>query len=141
MMKCLEVKVGVTKPSYHSAIRFSELRCAENRAHRPGSYWIALRAFSRIAFLETCKCVPVLSPDWRQHRSESQVDAFTCFGRILNLLEQLLLPDRIVECRNDLCSTGQISAQRHIQVAEFRCACLYAGPCAPLILRGDRETL
>src|SRR5258708_140449 len=77
-----------------------------------------------IAFLETSKCVPVLSPDWRQHRSKSQVDAFTCFGRILNLLEELLLPDRIVECRNDLCSTGQISAQRHIQVAEFR----YAGP-------------
>src|ERR1700723_1407404 len=77
-----------------------------------------------IAFLETCKCVPVLSSDWRQHRSESQVDAFTCFGRILNLLEDLLLPDRIVECRNDLCSTGPISAQRHIQVAEFRCACL-----------------
>src|SRR5438309_7255525 len=77
-----------------------------------------------IAFLETCKCVPVLSPDWRQHRSKSQVDAFTCFGRILNLLEELLLPDRIVECRNCLCSTGQISAQRHIQVAEFRYACL-----------------
>src|SRR6476646_8720844 len=76
-----------------------------------------------IAFLETCKCVPVLSPDWRQHRSKSQVDAFTCFGRILNLLEELLLPDRIVECRNGLCSTGQISAQRHIQVAEFRYAC------------------
>src|ERR1700682_140583 len=76
------------------------------------------------AFLETCKCVPVLSPDWRQHRSKSQVDAFTCFGRILNLLEELLLPDRIVECRNGLCSTGQISAQRHIQVAEFRYACL-----------------
>ena len=73
-----------------------------------------------IAFLETCKCVPVLSPDWRQHKSKSQVDAFTCFGRILNLLEELLLPDRIVECRNGLCSTGQISAQRHIQVAEFR---------------------
>jgi hypothetical protein len=34
----------------------------------------------------------VLSPDWRQHRSKSQVDAFTCFGRILNLLEELLLP-------------------------------------------------
>src|SRR6202048_1732081 len=77
-----------------------------------------------VAFLETCKCVPVLSPDWRQHRSKSQVDAFTCFGRILNLLEKLLLPDRIVECRNGLCSTGQISAQRHIQVAEFRYACL-----------------
>src|SRR5882762_8307331 len=77
-----------------------------------------------IAFLETYKCVPVLSPDWRQHRSKSQVDAFTCFGRILNLLEELLLPDRIVECRNGSCSTGQISAQRHIQVAEFRCACL-----------------
>src|SRR5258708_6375773 len=77
-----------------------------------------------IAFLETCKCVPVLSPDWRQHRSKSQVDAFTCFGRILNLLEELLLPDRIVECRYGLCSTGQISAQRHIQVAEFRYACL-----------------
>src|SRR4029077_15797902 len=77
-----------------------------------------------IAFLETCKCVPVLSPDWRQHRSKSQVDAFTCFGRILNLLEEPLLPDRIVECRNGLCSTGQISAQRHIQVAEFRYACL-----------------
>src|SRR4029077_16633303 len=46
-----------------------------------------------IAFLETCKCVPVLSSDWRQHRSKSQVDAFTCFGRILNLLEELLLPD------------------------------------------------
>ena len=68
--------------------------------------------------------VPELSPDWKQLRSESQVDAFTCFGRILNLLEELLLPDRIVECRNDLCSTGPISAQRHIQVAEFRCACL-----------------
>src|SRR5713101_2408075 len=77
-----------------------------------------------IAFLETCKCVPVLSPVSRQHRSKSQVDAFTCFGRILNLLEELLLPDRIVECRNGLCSTGQISAQRHIQVAEFRYACL-----------------
>ena len=128
MMKCLEVKVGVTEPSYRSAIRCNSdsqsCDAAENRAHRPGSYWIALRAFSRIAFLETCKCVPVLSPCWRQHRSESQVDAFTCFGRILNLLEQLLLPDRIVECRNDLCSTGQISAQCHIQVAEFRCACL-----------------
>ena len=128
MMKCLEVKVGVTEPSCHSAIRCNSdsqsCDAAENRAHRPGSYWIALRAFSRIAFLETCKCVPVLSPDWRQHRSESQVDAFTCFGRILNLLEELLLPDRIVECRNDLCSTGQISAQRHIQVAEFRYACL-----------------
>ena len=113
MMKCLEVKVGVTEPSYHSAIRCNSdsqsCDAAKNRSHRPGSYWIALRAFSRIAFLEMCKCVPVLSPDWRQHRSESQVDAFTCFGRILNLLEQLLLPDRIVECRNDLCSTGQIS--------------------------------
>ena len=58
MMKCLEVKVGVTEPSYHSAIRCnsdSQSRdAAENRAHRPGSYWIALRAFSRIAFLETC---------------------------------------------------------------------------------------
>src|ERR1700688_4331731 len=30
-----------------------------------------------IALLETCMCAPVLSPDWRQHRSESQVDAFT----------------------------------------------------------------
>src|SRR6266513_2447731 len=77
-----------------------------------------------IAFLETCKCVPVLSPDWRQHRSKSQVDAFTCFGRILNLLEELLLPDRNVESRNGLCSTGQISAQRPLQVAEFRYACL-----------------
>lgn len=57
-------------------------------------------------------------------RSKSQVDAFTRFGRILNLLEELLLPDRIVECRNGVCSTGQISAQRHIQVAEFRYACL-----------------
>ncbi len=75
-----------------------------------------------IAFRETCKCVPVLSPDWRQHRSQSQGDPFTCFGRILNLLEELL-PDRIVECRNCLCSSGQISAQRHIQVAEFRYAC------------------
>jgi hypothetical protein len=56
--------------------------------------------------------------------AKSQVDAFTCFGRILNLLEELLLPDRIVECRNCLGSTGQISAQRHIQVAEFRYACL-----------------
>src|SRR6476646_6545557 len=88
-----------------------------------------------IAFLETCKCVPVLSPDWRQHRSKSQVDAFTCFGRILNLLEELLLPDRIVECRNCLCSTGQIFAQRHIQIAEFRYACLQAGPWEPLVLR------
>src|SRR5438132_11582988 len=50
-----------------------------------------------IAFLETCKCVPVLSPDWRQHQSKSQVDAFTCLGGILNLLEELLLPCRIVE--------------------------------------------
>src|SRR5258708_32288383 len=70
-----------------------------------------------IGFLETCKCVPVLSPDWRQPRSKSQVDAFTCFGRILNLLEELLLPDRIVECRNglfhwpDLCSTPHTSRQ------------------------------
>src|SRR6202040_1586894 len=74
-------------------------------------------------------------------RSKSQVDAFTCFGRILNLLEELLLPDRIVECRNGLCSTGQISAQRHIQVAEFRYACLQAGPWEPLVLRRDREIL
>jgi hypothetical protein len=55
MMKCLEVKVGVTEPSYHSAIRCNSdsqsCDAAENRAHRPGSYWIALRAFSRIAFL------------------------------------------------------------------------------------------
>jgi hypothetical protein len=78
------------------------------------------KAFS----LDLDKCVPVLSPDWRQHRSKSQVDAFTCLGRILNLLEELLLPDRIVECRNGLCSTGQISAHRHIQVAEFSYACL-----------------
>jgi hypothetical protein len=34
--------------------------------------------------------------------SESQIDAFACFGRILNLLEELLLPNRIVECRNGL---------------------------------------
>ena len=66
--------------------------------------------------VDTCSC--------RVGRAKSQVDAFTCFGRILNLLEELLLPDRIVECRNCLCSTGQISAQRHIQVAEFRYACL-----------------
>jgi hypothetical protein len=56
MMKCLEVRVGVTEPSYHSAIRCNSnsqsCYAAENRAHRPGSYWIALRAFSRIAFLE-----------------------------------------------------------------------------------------
>src|SRR5258705_12286872 len=83
-------------------------------------YRLTVALVDIIAFLETCKCVPVLSPDWRQHRSKSQVDAFPCFGRILNLLEELLLPDRIVECRNGLCSTGQISAQRHIQVAELR---------------------
>jgi hypothetical protein len=81
MMKCLEVKVGVTEPSYHSAIRrhsdSQSCDAAENRAHRlasiesptavrvrkavllefpvrgfgrhgrPGSYGIALRAFSR----------------------------------------------------------------------------------------------
>jgi hypothetical protein len=51
MMKCLEVKVGVTEPSYHSAIRCNgdsqSCDAAENRAHRPGSYWIALRGFSR----------------------------------------------------------------------------------------------
>src|SRR5258708_33062564 len=34
------------------------------------------------------------------NRSKSQVNAFTCFGRILNLLEKLLLTHRIVQCRN-----------------------------------------
>src|SRR4029077_5252005 len=94
-----------------------------------------------IAFLETCKCVPGVSPDRGQHRSKSQVDAFTSFCLILNLLEEQLLPDRIVECRNGLCSTGQISAQRHIQVAEFRYACLQGGPWEPLVHRRDREML
>src|SRR5260370_6117186 len=69
-----------------------------------------------IAFLETSKCVPVLSPDWRQHRSKSQVDAFTCFGRILNLLEELLLPHRIVECRDGLSSHCPISTHAHTLV-------------------------
>ena len=93
--------------------------------YEPGALIETCEGDTKKAFsLDLDKCVPVLSPDWRQHRSKSQVDAFTCFGRILNLLEELLLPDRIVECRNGLCSTGQISAQRHIQVAEFRYACL-----------------
>ena len=41
MMKCLEVKVGVTEPSYHSAIRCNSdsqsCDAAENRAHRLAS--------------------------------------------------------------------------------------------------------
>ena len=63
MMKCLEVKVGVTEPSYHSAIRCNSdsqsCDAAENRAHRPGSYWIALRAFSlsskRVSVSRCCR--------------------------------------------------------------------------------------
>jgi len=41
MLKCLEVKVGVTEPSYHSAIRCNSdsqsCYAAENRAHRLAS--------------------------------------------------------------------------------------------------------
>ncbi len=41
MMKCLEVKVGVTEASYHSAIRCNSdsqsCDAAENRAHRLAS--------------------------------------------------------------------------------------------------------
>src|SRR5258708_35064894 len=123
MMKCLP-EPRDRRDQEHPWSRNERHRALHTRRYVQLLLWSTYSFPRNVSFLETCKCVPVLSPDWRQHRSKSQVDAFTCFGRILNLLEELLLPDRIVECRNGLCSTGQISAQRHIQVAEFRYACL-----------------